>query len=45
MAAAGIHLSSPHLAEFKETLEKEGLVTKPFDLLVLKSIGGYAERL
>jgi hypothetical protein len=44
MAAADIHLSSSYLAAFNETLKTEELVSKPMELMVLKTVGGFAER-
>ncbi|KAF7958551.1 hypothetical protein EAE96_002091 [Botrytis aclada] len=43
-AAVNTHLSTPYFGAVGETLTKEGLVTKPFEVIVLNPIGGFASR-
>ncbi|EPE33480.1 Dimeric alpha+beta barrel [Glarea lozoyensis ATCC 20868] len=43
-AAADIHLSTPYFAALNETLVKEALLEKPFELFVLGVVGGFAGR-
>ncbi|KAI9650698.1 hypothetical protein NHQ30_000720 [Ciborinia camelliae] len=38
------HLSSPHFGAANEIVAKEGLVTKPFEVIVLNPVGGFASR-
>ncbi|TGO70688.1 hypothetical protein BELL_0684g00070 [Botrytis elliptica] len=43
-AAVNTHLTSSYFGAAGETLNKEGLVTKPFEVIVLNPIGGFASR-
>lgn len=43
-AAVQTHLTAPYFGAAGEILAKEGLVTKPFEIIVLNPIGGFASR-
>ncbi|PQE24852.1 acid phosphatase protein [Rutstroemia sp. NJR-2017a BVV2] len=43
-AAVDHHLSTPYFGAMTELLTKDSLVTKPFEVLVINPIGGFASR-
>ncbi|KAH8590642.1 hypothetical protein B0O99DRAFT_634331 [Bisporella sp. PMI_857] len=43
-ATVDIHLSTPYFGAMTEALTKEELISKPFEVIVINPIGGFASR-